>query len=152
MDGRMHRSKRNICCGTSKPLRVHAGCQFRMAGFKRIRATECATSPRIGRYRPPCLSIPATETPPISRVRSVHPHPSRIPPVEEISMCRRTFLLLAVPAWTRMAMAEDSGQPGIAWLDPNSGKPGGLIAAHGHHLDQKSTGELWLQREGCAAM
>jgi len=68
-------------------------------------------------------------------------------------MHRRTFMLLAIPAWTRVAIGEDASErPRVVWLEPNSGKPNGLIAAHGEHLDHKSTGELWLRREGCAAM
>ena len=68
-------------------------------------------------------------------------------------MRRRTFMLLAIPAWTGVAMGEDASErPRVVWLEPNSGKPRGLIAAHGEHLDHKSTGELWLRRDGCAAM
>jgi hypothetical protein len=62
-------------------------------------------------------------------------------------------MLLAIPAWSGVAIGQGAAeQTGLGWLDPNSGKPGGLIAAHGDHLDQKYVGELWLRREGFAAM
>jgi hypothetical protein len=72
----------------------------------------------------------------------------------ETGMRRRTFVLLCVPACSRLAIgdARSSQRPRVSWLEPNTAKPSGLIAAYGEHLGQKSIGELWLRNEGCRAM